>query len=257
MVVSRRVPIVPPKILALDLETSPNVADVWGLFDQHVGLSQLKESTRVICWGGRWLGDTQVHFRSEFHDGRERMLADLWESLDRADAVMGWNSKSFDVKHCNREFLENGLGPPSPFVHMDLMLEWKRNFRTPSNKLQYASTLLGFEGKVQHEGHALWVKCLQGDPDAWDRMREYQIQDVNLLIDMYEKLQPWLKAHPHHGLYTDEDKDVCQRCGSTDLVKRGFAYTSLASFQQYRCRNCRSWSRGAKALKRVDARAAA
>ena len=102
-----------PRILALDLETSPNLAHVWGLWQQNVGLNQLLESTEVICFGARWLGEEEVEFRSVHHDGKKKMLKRAWELLNEADAVMGWNSKGFDMKHLNREFLENGLTPPS------------------------------------------------------------------------------------------------------------------------------------------------
>jgi len=47
--------------------------------------------------------------------------------------------------------------------------------------------------KVKHSGFELWIKCMAGDAKAWKEMKEYQIQDVNLLIDLYEKLRPWIK----------------------------------------------------------------
>lgn len=41
------------RILTLDLETSPNIAHVWGLWQQNVSLNQLMESTQVISWAGK------------------------------------------------------------------------------------------------------------------------------------------------------------------------------------------------------------
>jgi hypothetical protein len=32
---------------------------------------------------------------------------------------------------------------------------------------------------------------MEGDPKAWVEMKKYQIQDVNLLIDLYDVLLPW------------------------------------------------------------------
>ncbi len=32
---------------------------------------------------------------------------------------------------------------------------------------------------------------MEGDDKAWAEMKKYQIQDVNLLVDLYEKLLPW------------------------------------------------------------------
>lgn len=244
--VTEPVPSLPqPRILALDLETSPNLAHVWGLWQQNVGLPQLLESTEVICFGARWLGTEEVIFRSVHHDGKEEMLRTVHELLNEADAVMGWNSKGFDVKHLNREFLENDLGPTSPFVDLDLMIVTKASFRFPSNKLDYVAGKLLGQHKVKHSGHQLWIRCMAGDDEAWAEMKEYQIQDVNLLIDLYAKLQPWIKKHPNVGLYIGE-AHVCTNCGSDDLEKRGKAYTGSSVYQQYRCRGCGKWQRGAK-----------
>ena len=50
------------KILFCDIETSPNVAYVWGLFKQNIGLSQLLEPTRVICAAYSWDDDDAFTF---------------------------------------------------------------------------------------------------------------------------------------------------------------------------------------------------
>lgn len=236
-----------PRILALDLETSPNVAHVWGLWNQNVSIKQLLESTEVICFGARWLGEDDVEIRSVHHDGKEKMIRRAYELIDEADVVMGWNSKNFDVKHLNREFVQFGLTPPSPTANLDLMVEVKRVFRFPSNKLDYVSRALGLEGKVQHSGHELWIRCLAGDEDAWAEMYEYQKQDVDLLIELYYRLLPWLKNHPNVGLWNDEE-ELCVACGSPNLQKRGFERTAVSTFQRYRCNDCGRWQHGFKRL---------
>ena len=231
------------RLLAFDLETSPNLADVWGLFKQNIGINQLRESTRVLCFGARWYGSDEVIFRSEYHDGRENMIAELHRLFDEADAVMGWNSKGFDHKHVNREFLEYGMLPPSPTKDLDLMLEVKRTFRFPSNKLDYVAQKLGVGAKVKHSGHELWTRCMMGDPEAWEEMKQYQVQDVNLLIELLDKLRPWIRG-PQIGLYSG-DEVACPNCGSTDLHRRGYAYTTVSAFQRFVCTSCGAWSRGA------------
>jgi len=234
-----------PKILALDLENSPNIAHVWGLFKQNVSLNQLMESAEVICFGARWLHEDTVEFRSVHHDGKDVMLQRAWDLINEADAVMGWNSKGFDMKHLNREFLEAGMNPPSPVIDLDLMLTVKANFRFPSNKLDYVAQKLGLGAKVQHEGHTLWVKCMAGDDEAWEDMRKYQIQDVDLLIPLYQRLLPWIKGHPNYGLYSGE-AECCPNCGSTALRQQGTAKTGASEFPRFVCGNCGKWSRSYK-----------
>jgi hypothetical protein len=225
------------------------------MFNQNIGLSQLHESTRMLCFGAGWQGENKVTFRSEFHHGREAMLESLWSMFDEADTVMGWNSAQFDSKHVRREFLEAGMAPPSPWRELDLMREAKKLFRFPSNRLQYVSTLLGLEGKVSHEGHSLWTKCLAGDPKAWARMKRYQVMDVKLLMELYPKLLPWLTSMPNANLFRRDGAEGCVKCGSLNIQKRGFKATALGVFQQWHCVDCGGWSRSGKSEYRVDLRA--
>lgn len=241
----------------IDIETSPNVAHVWGLWNQNVGLTQLLETTEMMSFAAKFLGDKRTQFYSTFHQGKEAMVQKAWDLLNDADVVMGWNSKSFDVKHLNREFLEAGLRPPSPFKQIDLMLAVKRQFRLPSNKLQYVSTLLGLQGKVQHSGHQLWIDCLAGKAKAWAEMRKYNIQDVDILQEVYEVLKPWIDGHPSLALYAPEsaeDGHSCPTCGSTDLRREGYAFTRLGRFQRFVCQACGKWSRGGQKLGTVEIR---
>lgn len=234
-----------PKILMLDLETSPHLGHVWSLWNNNIGLNQLMESGEVICFGARWTHEESVEFRSVHHDGKDVMLQRAWDLLNEADAVLGWNSKGFDMKHLNREFIEAGITPPSPVHHLDLMLESKSLFKFPSQKLDYVAQTLGVGSKVQHEGHTLWVKCMQGDDEAWERMREYQEQDVNILFGVYEKMLPWLEKHPNVGLFSGE-AEVCPNCGSDKLTPNGFTTTTASVFQRYQCKKCGKWSRASK-----------
>lgn len=243
------------KVLTIDIETSPALADVWGLWQQNVGLSQLHSVTEVICFAAKWHGSKKVEFYSTHHDGKSEMIGQAWRLLDEADAIVHWNGARFDTPHLQREFLLEGLTPTSPFREIDLMKTVKKQFRFMSNKLQHVSTQLGLQGKVQHTGHQLWIDCAAGDEKAWALMKKYNVGDVRLTEELYDRLLPWISGHPHVGLYDDTEADCCQRCGSVDLEKRGFAYTPLAKFQQYACRNCGGWSRGKKSLALAGTRA--
>jgi len=239
-----------PRILIIDIETSPNVADVWGLWNNNVSLNQLRESTRMICFAAKWYGEPQTFFFSEHSDGRAEMVQAAWDLLDRADAVMHYNGRRFDTPHLYREFLLSGLTPPSPFKQIDLCDVVKHRFRFPSNKLQYVSTALGLAGKVSHEGHDLWVKCMAGDDEAWARMETYNRQDVDLLEEVYEILLPWIPGHPHRHLY--DGAGGCPTCGHDAVVPAGVYRTTLSAFSQYRCGTCGSTFRSSKRLFGVD-----
>lgn len=241
------------KILALDLELSPNIAHVWGLWNNNVSLSQLQESQEVICFGAKWVGGKKFFFRSVHHDDKKTMLDELWALVDGADAILGWNSKAFDMKHLRREWIENGYTPPSPVKHLDLMLTARSQFRFPSNKLAYVSQKLLGTTKVDTGGHDLWVKCMAGDSKAWAKMKTYQRKDVELLEPLYEKMKPWIPNHPNAPLHSMKSTG-CQVCESTNLERRGYRHTGVSTFQRYRCNDCGAWGHYAMRLGTSDTR---
>lgn len=241
------------KVLTLDIETSPNLADVWGLWKQNVGLAQLRQSTEMLCFAAKWEDEGDVQFFSQFEHGRTEMVAEAWKLLDEADVVVHFNGRAFDIPHINREILVAGMAPPRPFAEVDLLQVVKRRFRFPSNKLDYVARELLKKSKVEHIGHALWQRCIAGDPEAWAQMEEYNRGDVLITEELYHLLLPWIEQHPHRGLYGDHG-DACPNCGSDDIRKRGLAYTRLGVYQQYRCENCGRWSRGGKRFSGADAR---
>lgn len=232
-------------ILFFDIETSPNLAHVWGIWQQNVGLNQLLDVTQVLCWAAKWKGSDKVLFSSQHEDGQKKMIKKIWSLLNEADVVCHYNGRRFDVPHLNREFLMHGLRPPAPFKQIDLLQTVKKQFRFPSNKLDYVTKVLGLSGKVKHAGHEMWIGCMAGDEEHWANMEKYNRQDVVVLEELYDILVPWIVGHPNRGLY--EQKDVC-RCGSERLQKRGYSYTDACRYQRYRCKDCGTWFRGRKNL---------
>ena len=201
------------KILFLDIETTPMQVYTWGLWDQNISIDQIIKSTEMLCFGARWLGSKKVIFKSAHHDGKQAMLDELHKLMDEADVLVGWNSAAFDHKHINREFFENGMQPPSLVKDLDLMSVVKSNFLFPSNKLDYVAQKLEVGAKVKHSGFSLWLRCMDGDDKAWKEMKKYQIQDVNLLVDLYDLLLPWLVGKAN---VTVKEKQTIS--GSEDLV---------------------------------------
>jgi len=176
----------------LDIETTPLQVYTWGLWDQNIGINQIIKDTEMMCFGAKWQGKKKITFKSVHHDGKEEMLKELHSMMEEADILIGWNSAAFDHKHIKREFLEAGMTPPSIVKDLDLMSVVKANFKFPSNKLDYVAQTLGVGAKVKHSGFELWIKCMEGDNKAWAEMKRYQIQDVNLLEELYQVLLPWL-----------------------------------------------------------------
>lgn len=242
------------RILILDLETRPNLAFCWALWDQNIGLSQIVETGAVISFAAKWHGERKVLFYSDFHDGHGVMVQAAWDLMDEADVIVHYNGKAFDIKWLHREFVLAGLAPPSPHKDVDLLTVARSRFKFTSNKLDHVAQQLGVGAKVKHSGFELWVKCLEGDAQAWALMKKYNVGDCVLTERVYDRLLPWIAGHPHHGLYSESGTDCCPNCGGTDLEKRGFSYTALGRYQQFRCRTCGGWSKSGKRLDGVGAR---
>ena len=236
------------KILLLDIETAPNLAHVWGLWDQNVGLPQLLDSGYILSWAAKWYKEKEVKFASLQYHTKKEMLVEMWDLLNEADAVVHYNGRRFDVPYLNAEFVQIGLLPPSPFKQIDLLETVKKQFKFPSNKLEYVVKALGVGEKFKNSGHELWIGCMVNNPDAWKEMSTYNIQDVNILQALYEKLIPWIKGHANYSLYSDGSVPVCPNCGGKHLHKRGFTHTLASIYQRYRCADCGHWSKDNKIL---------
>ena len=235
------------KILLLDIESSPNTAHVWGLWQQNVSINQLMESSYVLCYAAKWYGEKEVMFDSVHKSRPKTMLKGIHGLLNDADAVVHYNGTKFDIPTLNKEFLLHSFNPPSPYKQIDLLRVVRSNFRFPSNKLDYVAQRLNLGKKHEHEGHELWVKCMNGDKDAWKRMEKYNIQDVVLLENLYGHLLPWIKSHPNHNLFADGHS--CPNCGSASLQRRGTAISATGTYQRYQCRSCGTWSQSTKTVK--------
>jgi len=234
------------KILLLDIETTPHNGYFWGLFNQNIAISQIKTPTTILCWAAKWLGKKQMIFR----DWSEKdFLSLIYDMVDKADAIVHYNGKSFDMKHLNREWILAKLDPPSPYKDIDLLSTMRKNFKFASNKLEWTSIQMGYKGKVQNRGMQLWLSCMDGDVSAWREMKKYNIQDVRLLEDMYDALLPWIKNHPNWGLYVDGDEDrICTNCGTSRVKKNGIERTRVRTYQRYKCLECGTPLRGRKQL---------
>lgn len=234
------------KILAIDIETSPNLAYVWRLWRENVGLNQLVSATQMLCFAAKWVGEKRVLWYPGYphpeHTDTVAMVEAAHGLLDEADVVLHYNGAKFDIPHLNREFLEHGLMPPAPYKQIDLYKVARKVFQFPSNRLAYVSKALGLEGKVEHSGFELWAGCMAGDVASWREMARYNKQDVVLLEQLYELLLPWIPSHPNRALF-DHTEGTCPKCGSTNLQRRGYAVTAVSRFQRWQCQDCGGWSR--------------
>lgn len=245
-----------PKILVLDIETRPALADVWGLWNENIPLPRLREATKMLCFAAKWLGKDWAIFYSQWNNGSD-MVRKAWELLDDADVVIHFNGKRFDIPHLNREIAMAGFDPPSPYQQIDLYQVVKSTFKFDSNKLAHVADQFGLTGKAEHEGYEMWLKVMNGDPAAQQAMEVYNIQDVEVTEALYRKVRPWIRSHPNLGLFVDVARPVCPRCQGMRLQKRGTYETGMRMYQRFRCKDCGGWTKGSRAVNAVGQRSIA
>jgi len=243
------------KYVCLDLETTPILGFAWSRWNTNL-LSVEKES-QIICGAYKWVGDkgSPKFVRGAMDDPWDdsEMLKELWEVLNTADVVIGHNAAKFDVKRLNVMFLRRGMKPPSPFKVIDTLKVARKNFAPSSNKLDTLTQLIGVGSKTSHEGFLRLFRgtMIDNDEKSWRTMKRYNLQDVNLTLELYETLKPWIKNHPRNP--EDVHKDhICPSCGSTHVQRRGIQMAIKYSYQRYHCQGCGSWYKGSKNLKNLS-----
>jgi len=239
----------PPKILIWDIETAPALGDVWGLWQNNVGLNQLKKSGYIMSFAAKWLGEPKIFYADCSKNGEKDeldMLLQLYALLEEADMVVAHNGDRFDMGWVKGRCIYYGLPPLPPVKQIDTLKVVKREFRFLSNKLEYVAKLLGCEEKLKHKefgGHELWAECLKGNQRAWKEMKVYNKQDVVTLEQVYLRLRPWMRNHPNWGLWENAGVPTCVACGGKHIHKRGTTKTGVSVFQRTRCMDCGHWGR--------------
>jgi hypothetical protein len=252
-----------PKILFLDVETSPLEVLTWGLFDQNIGLNQIQKDSTILSWAAKWFESSDgtiygPHNKMMYMDCRfekdvrndKDIVKGIWSLLDSADIIIGQNSKRFDIKKLNARFLAYGLSPPSSYKQVDTLALAKKYYSLTSNKLEYMTSKLCTKYKKlphkEYPGFELWKACLAGDRKAWDVMEEYNKHDVFSTEELYNIFAPWDNSI-NMSLYLDTESNVC-KCGSTKFKRNGFHYSGVGKFQRYKCSKCKCEVRDRKNL---------
>jgi DNA-directed RNA polymerase subunit RPC12/RpoP len=125
-----------------------------------------------------------------------------------------------------------------------------------SNSLDYVSKTLGTARKLDNEGLQLWIRVMEGDPQAQRKMEEYNCGDLFANEDLYRRILPWIPAHPSYAVIDGEDDGLrCPQCGSTSVRPSGRAFTAVSAYPRYLCETCGKWLRGSHRLAGAELRA--
>ena len=202
------------KTAFLDIETSLIRTYSFRLGMQRPNIESLvdDDQTKLLtaAWGTWWdlynKGEEGVQSASNHHRKRAfkkdplddtYVLRKLWEVLDKSDIIVAHNA-SFDAGWIEGRFMELGWKKPSKY-YVYCTFQTLRGINSVSKKLNYLSQKLCGTRKVDHAGKELWIRCSEGDPEAFDEMLNYNIGDI------YDTLY---KVYMRTALYVDRNKCI-------------------------------------------------
>lgn len=235
-----------PRILVFDIETSPNLVYTFGLFNQNIGLDKVIKETGLLSLSWKFLGDPQTYYKSipitqeDKWDDRE-ICEFAYKLLSSVDAVIGHNICKFDLPVLRGRFYHHGLPPLKPLHELDTLTMSRHAGKHLSRKLAHLTKGLEFT-KLSHAkfpGFELWSEFMAGNPEAAQEMEDYNRMDVISNEALFNRLRPYSRVFIPG---TSRDGDVCPKCGSSHIQKRGVHETLTGWYQRYRCNDCGGWS---------------
>lgn len=226
------------RLLFLDIETKPAVVHAWKLQDQNIALNQVVDPGGTICFSALWEGSDELLFHADWIDGHATMIEMAYRLLREAETVVTYYGDKFDLPKLRGEFLMADLPPLRPNISIDLHKTMKK-FGLLSNKLAFVGPLLTGEGKEGHEGHALWVKVMAGEPEAQATMERYCRQDVRLLERLYDRMLPYLdRGYSTRRKAAPAPPPNCGACGSLQTRRRGKQRKRGGWVELFQCLAC-------------------
>lgn len=195
-----------PKILYIDIETSTMKLEI-ETFDLKLRSDRLDwrdivKSFYIISWAAAWVGDGEARIISDAVTPAEakrrddkRCLKKLWELIDqKADYVVGHNSKNFDIKKLETRFFLNHMGTPSKYKQRDTLQIAKKRFRNESNALAYWSKLLGGNPK-DHMIKDDWLEVNKGNEKIIRKMLKYNKGDVREGVNILRQFVEYIESN--------------------------------------------------------------
>ena len=210
-----------PRILIYDIETSPNIGWFWRAgYKQNIGTHQIIKERAIICVSYKWLGEDQVYNLTWDKEQDDKFLLEQFiEVLNEADLIVAHNGDRFDLKWIKTRALFHRLPMMLNYPQLDTLKLAKKKFYFNSNRLDYISKFLGYEGKMPTTPE-LWRKiCILNDREALKGMLEYCDEDVVQLENVYKELVSWEAPKLHAGVLQGKTKQTSPITGGVNLKK--------------------------------------
>jgi len=207
------------KVLIYDIETSPNIGWFWRAgFKQNINTNQIVKERAIICVSYKWQGEDEVYNLTwDINQCDKFLIEQFVEVLNEADLIVAHNGDNFDIKWLRTRALYHGIQMLPNYKQFDTLKLAKSKLYLNSNRLDYISKFLGFEGKIQTTPD-LWNKVVMlNDRNSLNDMLDYCDEDVRQLEKVYDKLQYLDNPRIHVGVLNNEVKYSSPISGNYNL----------------------------------------
>lgn len=236
-----------PKIVLVDLETSPVITATFSLYPDSIHHSNILQDWFIICAAWKELNSKTIKatsindFKRKSDNDDYGVVKRLRDEFEDVDILIAHNGDKFDIKKLNARLIFHGLDPLPKIQTIDTLKEVRKIAQFTSNRLDYLGTHLIGQGKIETSS-GLWLSAMKGDRAAVKEMVEYNKVDVERLEELYLKIRPYIKSHPHVGVYNSEKNESCRHCGSKKLVITKTRYTASGEKRlQKKCKDCHAY----------------
>lgn len=227
--------------LFVDIETSPNVVLSWRVgYDIRIDSENILKERAIICIGYKWEHQKKAHvLRWDENQCDKELLKEFMLIADKSDEIVLHNGDKFDIPWIRARCIFHGLEPMKQYKTVDTLKWARRKFLFNSNKLDYIAKFLGIGGKIKTE-FGLWKSIvLDKNQKAMDSMCAYCAKDVELLQQVWKKMEYYLPHRTHAGVAAGGDKWTCPVDGSTNVRSRGKSVSAAGTVKrEMQCLDC-------------------
>lgn len=172
------------KIGFYDIESS-NLTASFGIVLSYCILSEDGELIKRVI--------TPEELRSGEFD--KELLKDFCIKVRQFDRIVGWYSGKFDAPFLRTRCIYHGLDFPlfKEIKHTDAYLISKYKLKMHSNRLEAVANFFNIPAKGHRLTPEVWLKCLSGNTEALDFVLTHNIEDVETLRNVFNKIKDYTR----------------------------------------------------------------
>jgi len=236
-----------PLINLYDVETAPDLAWVYGKkYEPNIIDYEEYGFLMSVSWtswkSGKYncvaLPDFDLYKTEPRNDyALCKFIAE--EIINPADGLVGHNSIGFDNKVVNQRLKVHGLPTLLPRKDIDTLKVARKEWKLPSNTLDEIAHYFKLGRKLTHTP-GMQLRCIrEGTEEHWNHLKEYNIQDVVLLEEVFNLALPYFNTLSMNIL--NGDYGSCAFCGESGFMNKvegKFKYNKVSKLQIFKCLNC-------------------